>query len=184
MKKVLHNGQVFDGEELHTGVVVVVEHDRVTGLVSEADIPRDANVKWDLEGHLLAPGLIDIQVNGGGGLMFNDTPTVETIRHMGAAHRNFGTTGFLPTLISSDFDTMEQAIAAVSQAIDEGVPGVLGVHLEGPFLFDVLRGTTLPETQFNLPNGLYKSMTLYVGPVDHLFGEQIDSLFEGFQIVS
>ena len=134
MKKVLHNGRVFDGEELHTGMAVVVEHDRIAGLIAEGDIPRDADVKWDLEGRLLAPGLIDIQVNGGGGVMFNDNPTVETIRRMGAAHRTFGTTGFLPTLISSDLETMEQAIQAVSQAIDEGVPGVLGIHLEGPFL--------------------------------------------------
>lgn len=134
MKKVLFNGQVFDGESLHNGLAVVVEQDRITGLVTEADIPRDADVSWDLEGHLLAPGLIDIQVNGGGGLMFNEAPNIETIRRMGAAHRKFGTTGFLPTLISSDFDTMRLAIAAVSEAIDEGVPGVLGIHLEGPFL--------------------------------------------------
>jgi len=72
--------------------------------------------------------------------MFNDAPTVETIRRIGAAHRRFGTTGFLPTLISTDVDTMRQAIEAVGQAIAMGVPGVLGIHLEGPYLNAERRG--------------------------------------------
>ena len=94
---------------------------------------RDADVR-DLGGDFLLPGFIDCQVNGGGGVLFNDAPTVETIRRIGAAHRRFGTTGFLPTLISDDVDVMRAAIAAVDAAIAEGVPGVLGIHLEGPYL--------------------------------------------------
>ena len=70
----------------------------------ERDIPGSIETCWDLAGNILAPGLIDIQVNGGGGVMFNDAPSVDTIRRMGAAHRRFGTTGFLPTLISTDFE--------------------------------------------------------------------------------
>ena len=83
---------------------------------------------------LLAPGFIDVQVNGGGGVLFNDTPTVEGIRAIGAAHRKFGTTGFLPTLITDTREKMAAAVAAVRDGLAAGVPGLLGIHLEGPFL--------------------------------------------------
>ena len=87
-----------------------------------------------LKGGDLLPGFIDVQVNGGGGVLFNDHCSVDGIRTMGAAHRRFGTTGFLPTLISDDIAVMDRAIDAVEQAIAQNVPGVLGIHLEGPFL--------------------------------------------------
>ncbi|HEY9112257.1 MAG TPA: N-acetylglucosamine-6-phosphate deacetylase, partial [Rhodanobacteraceae bacterium] len=85
-------------------------------------------------GRMLLPGFIDCQVNGGGGVLFNDQPTVQGIRAIGAAHRRFGTTGFLPTLISDTVDKMRVAVSATDAAIADAVPGVLGVHLEGPFL--------------------------------------------------
>jgi N-acetylglucosamine-6-phosphate deacetylase len=94
----------------------------------------------DLEGHLLLPGFIDVQVNGGGGVLFNDDPSAESIRAIGAAHRRFGTTGFMPTLISDDLDTIGRAIAAVQCALDAGMAGVLGIHIEGPFLNSARRG--------------------------------------------
>jgi N-acetylglucosamine-6-phosphate deacetylase len=81
-----------------------------------------------------------VQVNGGAGILFNDAPTVDTIRQIGAAHRRFGTTGFLPTLISDDLATVARAIDAVRQAISKGVPGVIGVHIEGPFLNEKRKG--------------------------------------------
>jgi N-acetylglucosamine-6-phosphate deacetylase len=79
-------------------------------------------------------------VNGGGGVLFNADPSVESIRAIGAAHRRFGTTGFLPTLISDDLHVVEKGIDAVSRAIEQGVPGVLGIHVEGPFLAHSRRG--------------------------------------------
>ncbi|HEX6834176.1 MAG TPA: N-acetylglucosamine-6-phosphate deacetylase, partial [Rudaea sp.] len=94
----------------------------------------------DLDGAHLAPGFIDCQVNGGGGVLFNDAPYVDTIRRIGAAHSRFGTTGFLPTLISDDRCVMRSAISAVEAAIAAKVPGVLGIHLEGPFLAPDRRG--------------------------------------------
>lgn len=94
----------------------------------------------DLAGTLLLPGFIDVQVNGGGGALFNDTPTVAGIATIGAAHRRFGTTGFLPTIISDDLDLVARAMAAVDEAIVAGVPGVLGIHIEGPFLHKPRRG--------------------------------------------
>lgn len=140
MKKALLNGRVFDGLQLHAGFAVLIEGSKILALLPELEIPDSVTNRHDLEGHILAPGLIDIQVNGGGGVMFNDAPTLETIRSIGAAHRQFGTTGFLPTLISTDADTMRLAIEAVRQAISERVPGVLGIHLEGPYLNADQRG--------------------------------------------
>jgi N-acetylglucosamine-6-phosphate deacetylase len=167
MTKVLVNGLVFDGRQLRHGLAVVVENDRVIDLVPEKELPDSIDVSWDLNGHILAPGLIDIQVNGGGGVMFNDDPSVETIRRMGAAHRQFGTTGFLPTLISTDLNTMSQAISAVGQAIAEAVPGVLGIHLEGPFLNTEKRGIhdvntfrEIDEAAFELLTSLERGQTL------------------------
>ncbi|MCP9223698.1 N-acetylglucosamine-6-phosphate deacetylase [Erythrobacter sp. LQ02-29] len=94
----------------------------------------------DLEGGYLVPGFIDTQVNGGGGMLFNDAPTVETIAAIADAHRRFGTTGLLPTLISDDLAKMQCAIEAVDAAIAAGVPGILGIHIEGPFIHSKRRG--------------------------------------------
>ncbi|MBC7793650.1 MAG: N-acetylglucosamine-6-phosphate deacetylase, partial [Clostridia bacterium] len=98
-------------------------------------IPREA-----LHGGVLLPGFIDTQVNGGGGVLLNDVPTVAGVRAIAEAHRKFGTTGLLPTLISDDLVKVETAIRAVDSAIEERVPGVLGIHLEGPFLNPNKRG--------------------------------------------
>jgi N-acetylglucosamine-6-phosphate deacetylase len=106
---------------------------RIGAIVPADAIPPGCRTE-DLLGHLLAPGFIDVQVNGGGGVLFNDAPTVAGIEAIGRAHRAFGTTGFLPTLITDDLPVMDQAMRAVEAAIDAGVPGVLGIHLEGPYL--------------------------------------------------
>ena len=94
----------------------------------------------DLQGRRLVPGFIDLQVNGGAGVLFNDSPTVEALRAIGKAHARYGTTAFLATLISDEYAVMRAAIEAVRQARLEGVPGILGLHLEGPFLNPARRG--------------------------------------------
>lgn len=139
MSSALTNARVFDGERVHSELNVIIKKGRVAALTTETVNP-DLFETLDLQGHLLAPGLIDLQVNGGGGLMFNDAPSVESIRKIGAAHRHFGTTGFLPTLISDRTETMVRATRAAREAIEEGVPGALGIHLEGPFLSPEKRG--------------------------------------------
>ena len=106
------------------------------GLIT-AVVAADQDVDGEhtaLEGGVLVPGFIDTQVNGGGGILFNDQPNIEGIAAIAAAHRQFGTTGFLVTLISADLDVVAAAIAAVDAAIAQGVPSVIGIHIEGPFL--------------------------------------------------
>ena len=140
MRSALVNGRVLTAEGLVSGTVVLISGSRIEALTNLEDSRcRDA-VRVDLQGQLLLPGFIDVQVNGGGGVLFNDDPSLESIRAIGAAHRRFGTTGFMPTLISDDLDTIGQAIAAVQSALDSGVPGVLGIHIEGPFLNWARRG--------------------------------------------
>ena len=141
MSLALVNGRVLTDDGLRSGLAVMVEDAHVAAVVRDDDpCLRDAGTH-DLLGHTLLPGFIDAQVNGGGGVLFNNTPTVEAIRSIGAAHRRFGTTGFLPTLISDDVEIMRTAIAAVREAIAQGVPGVLGIHLEGPYLAPARKGT-------------------------------------------
>jgi len=137
----LVNGRVLSDDGLHDGLAVLVEGDRIAAVVRDDDARlRDADVR-DLQGGTLLPGFLDAQVNGGGGVLFNNAPTVDTLRRIGRAHRRFGTTGFLPTLISDDLDVMRTAIAAVHDAIAQGVAGVLGIHLEGPYLAPARKGT-------------------------------------------
>jgi N-acetylglucosamine-6-phosphate deacetylase len=133
MQAVLVNGRVLTETGVVDGKCVVVEDGKVAAILDSAAAPAVAT-RRDLEGGLLVPGFIDTQVNGGGGVLFNDSPTVETIAAIGAAHRPFGTTGFLPTLISDDLAVVDTAMRATEAAIAAGVPGVLGVHIEGPFL--------------------------------------------------
>ena len=140
MRTALVNGRVLAGRGIVSGQTLLLSGARIEALVDPVDSRcRDA-VIVDLGGQLLLPGFIDVQVNGGGGVLFNDEPSPESIRAIGAAHRRFGTTGFLPTLISDDLDTIVRAIAAVQTALDAGMPGVLGVHIEGPFLNSARRG--------------------------------------------
>lgn len=130
----LINATVFTGESVHANSSVVIKN----GLIDEIVIGRrpriDHVTEIDVQGRRLVPGFVDLQVNGGGGVLFNDSPTVDSLRTISAAHARFGTTGFLPTLISDDDDVMRAAIDAVRRARQERVPGVLGLHFEGPFL--------------------------------------------------
>jgi N-acetylglucosamine-6-phosphate deacetylase len=150
----LVNGRILAGERIVSGQTVLLSQGRIEGVVPAADPRcRDATIV-DLEGQILLPGFIDVQVNGGGGVLFNDDPSLDSIRAIGAAHRRFGTTGFLPTLISDDLDTIGQAIAAVQASLDARLPGVLGIHIEGPFLNWARRGVHDPKHLRRLDNGV------------------------------
>ena len=128
------NGQVFTPGGFLTGHTVLVDDARIKAIVTANDERARGAAQVDLAGRRLLPGFIDVQVNGGGGVLFNEAPTVDGIRAIAAAHTRFGTTGFLPTLISDNLGVVATAIAAVDAAIAAGVPGVLGIHIEGPYL--------------------------------------------------
>lgn len=125
--------RVFDGEVFHRDRFVVIRGGRIADVT--ADLPSGAHLFRLPPGAILAPGFVDVQVNGGGGVLVNDDPTPAGIARIGAAHRRLGgTTSFLPTLISDTRAAIAKAIAGISDAIAAGVPGLLGIHLEGPFL--------------------------------------------------
>jgi N-acetylglucosamine-6-phosphate deacetylase len=137
----LVNARLVGDDGIRSGAAVVLSGDRIAAVLPAHDPRVAAATRLDLEGGLLAPGFIDVQVNGGGGVLLNNTPTAEGVRAIARAHRRFGTTGLLPTLISDRVGVMREAIAAVREAIDARVPGVLGIHLEGPYLAPSRRGT-------------------------------------------
>lgn len=134
------SGTIFENGAIVTGNGRTADRLCVHGERIVADAPPGA-ARIDLDGGWLLPGFIDTQVNGGGGALFNDDPSVEAIRRIGAAHARFGTTAFLPTLISDTLDRVDRAMRATEQAIAEGVPGVVGIHIEGPFLNPARKGT-------------------------------------------
>jgi N-acetylglucosamine-6-phosphate deacetylase len=133
MDLALVNGRVMTDEGLRDGLAVRIAGGRIAAVGPADEVAAGAATR-DLAGGLLLPGFIDAQVNGGAGVLFNDDPSAEAIAAIGAAHRRFGTTGFLPTLISDEISVVEAAIAATRKALAQPVPGVLGVHIEGPFL--------------------------------------------------
>jgi N-acetylglucosamine-6-phosphate deacetylase len=136
----LINARVLGDAGFIDSAAVLLDGARIADIVVPSDPRVRAAQVVDLDGLMLAPGFIDCQVNGGGGVLFNDTPTVDGIACIAAAHRRFGTTGLLPTLISDDASVMRAAIDATRAAIRQGVPGVLGIHLEGPFLAPQRKG--------------------------------------------
>lgn len=158
MTRALVNGKIFTGEQWLEHHALIIDGDSISAICPQDELPH-VDEQIDLQGMRLLPGLIDTQVNGGGGVLFNDAPTVETLRTMGEAHRRFGTTGFLPTLISDDLSVVTQAIAAVDQAITEKVPGVLGIHLEGPFLNPARKGVHNAEKFCTMDDAALKLFT-------------------------
>lgn len=125
--------QIFTGDVLLEQHAILLDAGKIIDVVSVANIPPHTE-KIDYTDCLLAPGFIDIQINGGGGVLFNETPNIETLKTISHTHARLGTTSFLPTLISTDDKTMQAASLAVRQAMQENVPGILGIHYEGPWL--------------------------------------------------
>ena len=131
--------RLFDGRQLHYNMLLCLRAGRIACIMDGAAASATAVSLRLPAGSTIAPGLIDIQVNGGGGALFNDQPSVQTLRVIAQAHRLQGTTALLPTLITDTREQMLQAIAA-ARAACQSVPGVLGIHLEGPFLRAERRG--------------------------------------------
>lgn len=134
----LTGARIFTGDRFLDGHAALIDAGQIVAVLPEAEVPPDAQLKT-LSGGLLVPGFIDAQVNGGGGVLFNDTPTETALARLTHAHARHGTTALLPTFITDDAARMHQAIDAVKTA-QRSVPGVLGIHLEGPFLSPARKG--------------------------------------------
>jgi len=124
--------RVFDGRAWHADAAVLIDGRTVRGIAARGEVPPDCRQIRLPPGSFVAPGFIDLQVNGGGGLLLNDDPTPDAMRAIARAHRRFGTTALLPTLITDTWEKMDAAISAAHAVA--GKDGVLGLHLEGPFI--------------------------------------------------
>ncbi|KAF1685179.1 N-acetylglucosamine-6-phosphate deacetylase [Pseudoxanthomonas broegbernensis] len=156
--RALVNAVVLLDDGFHDDLAVLLDGiGRIEALVPAGQARLQAAEVDDLGGGFLLPGFIDAQVNGGGGVLFNNDTGVEAIAAIGRAHRRFGTTGFLPTLISDDAQVMARAVAATRAAIAAGVPGVLGIHLEGPYIAPARKGTH-DAGKFRVPDAAETAM--------------------------
>ncbi|MEM1078874.1 MAG: N-acetylglucosamine-6-phosphate deacetylase [Pseudomonadota bacterium] len=132
-------GRIFDGTHLLDEHAVRFRDGHFEVLAPEAEM-TDEGPEVDLNGDILFPGFVDLQVNGGDGILFNTDPSVATLRRMAAAHRRLGVTAFLPTLITDTAAQTRAAITATQDALRAGVPGIAGLHLEGPHLSVARKG--------------------------------------------
>jgi len=136
--------RIFDGDRWHENAALLIKGDAVDAIVPRDRLPADAEI-IDTGAEILAPGFVDIQVNGGGGVMLNDHPTVEGIETICRAHAPFGTTALLPTLITDTPETTAAVVAAGAEAARLKVPGFAGLHLEGPHLSIARKGAHDPK---------------------------------------
>ena len=134
----LVGARIFDGERFLDDHVVIVAGARIAGVAPYVDRPRGGD-EVDLGGGILAPGFVDVQVNGGGGALMNDQPSADVVARIAESHRKYGTVGVMPTLVTDLPEKMRAAIAAVREA-RRRFPSVLGIHLEGPFLDPARKG--------------------------------------------
>lgn len=140
MREILTGARIFTGTDWLDDQAVGLDGGRIAALYPVTELPAGVPQRALPAGSLLVPGFIDIQVNGGGGVLLNETPTAAALETMVAAHRRFGTTGMLPTVITDTPEVTEQAAAAVQAALRHSGSGVLGLHLEGPFISPARRG--------------------------------------------
>ena len=183
------NGNILLGEGVAQACSLSIKDGRIATLSSGPQTVGPDTI--DLAGDWLVPGFVDIQVNGGGGVLFNDTPTVDGLAVIAAAHQRFGTTSLLPTLISDDLDVVDRGMRAVEEAIDDGIAGIEGIHIEGPFLAAQKRGIhnaekflDLDDAAIELLTSLRKGRTLVTLAPERCTREQIRTLVAAGVVVS
>lgn len=136
---VLVGAKIFTGDRFLHDHAVVMKGDRIERVIPACEITSDQE-SIDLGGGILAPGFIDLQVNGGGGAFFTNETTVDSLARMLDGHRPTGTTSMMPTMISDTRETHQAGVQAVADAVEQGMKGILGVHIEGPFFSVEKRG--------------------------------------------
>lgn len=135
MQQILTGARIFTGAGFIDHKALVIEDAEVISIVDPDNVVYDADV-FSLKGGILAPGFIDLQVNGGGGAFFTSDTSIAALTTMLSGHRSSGTTSMLPTLVSDSRDTHQAGVAAVREAMQQSLAGILGIHIEGPF-FDL-----------------------------------------------
>jgi N-acetylglucosamine-6-phosphate deacetylase len=161
----LCGARVFTGEHFVEDHAVLLDGDRILDVLPAASVPAEF-CRHDLGGGVLAPGFLDAQVNGGGGVLFNEQRTAQGATAIALAHARHGSTGLLPTFITDSADRQLEAMAAIREAIAAKAPGILGIHLEGPFLATARKGAHDPS--------LIRALT--DGDVDALLDSGIDTV--------
>lgn len=192
-KTAFRGARIFTGDTWINEAVLLVENGRIAEIPDEADLPEGVDFIELAPDSLIVPGFIDLQVNGGGGVMLNDDQTVEGIATICAAHARFGTTALLPTLITDRPETTRAAIAAGLAAASAGVPGFLGLHLEGPHLSVARKGAHDPslirpmeEADLDLLIATAGKMPVLMTTVapENVTAEQVDALSSAGILVS
>ena len=138
MKKAITGSKLFDGKEFIEHKALLIDDQHIAGITNEDDIPPDFEVQ-KLDGGILSPGLIDLQVNGGGGKLFNNSPDKDSLNTIISAHQYFGTTSIMPTVISDSLNILQKCTDTISNEIKNN-HSLLGLHIEGPFFNVKYRG--------------------------------------------
>ncbi|CDZ41813.1 N-acetylglucosamine-6-phosphate deacetylase [Neorhizobium galegae] len=190
-RKAITGARIFDGTFWHDDAVLVFAGGKIEAIQSTSKLPEGIE-RIDAGGGLIVPGFIDLQVNGGGGVLLNEEPTVAGLRQICAAHAKFGTTALLPTLITDTYEITSRTVEAGKQAKAEGVPGFLGLHLEGPHLSVARKGAHDPklirpmeEKDIELMlscKGVFDAMMITIAP-ENVTAEQVARLAQaGFMV--
>ena len=138
MKQAITGSKLFNGKKFIEHKALLIDDQHIAGIVNEDAIPTDFQVK-KLEGGILSPGFIDLQVNGGGGKLFNNSPDKESLNTIISAHQYFGTTSIMPTVISDSLNILQKCTDTISNEINNN-HSLLGIHIEGPFFNVKYRG--------------------------------------------
>jgi len=138
MKQAITGSKLFNGIDFIEHKALLIDDQHIAGIVNEDAIPTDFQVK-KIEGGILSPGFIDLQVNGGGGKLFNNSPDKESLNTIISAHQYFGTTSIMPTVISDSLNILQKCTDTISNEIDNN-HSLLGIHIEGPFFNVKYRG--------------------------------------------
>ena len=138
MKQAITGSKLFNGIDFIEHKALLIEDQHIAGIVNKDAIPTDFQVK-KLDGGILSPGFIDLQVNGGGGKLFNNSPDKESLNTIISAHQYFGTTSIMPTVISDSLNILQKCTNTISNEINNN-HSLLGIHIEGPFFNVKYRG--------------------------------------------